>query len=83
MYVMAFNALYKRHSISTNGNVLGYTQPMYRLTRLELLRDADIFLGHDWLAKRADVLAVYPYHVHMKNLIELFRTLYRTHRSRL
>jgi hypothetical protein len=53
------------------------------LTKLDLLRDADLFLGNDWLAKRPDLLDVYPYHLHLQNFVEIFRRQYRQHRGRL
>jgi hypothetical protein len=60
-----------------------FRQPAFLLTRLDLLRDADLFLGNEWLAKRPDLLAVYPYHLHLKNFIEIFRRQYKEHRGRL
>ena len=53
------------------------------LTKLELLRETDIFLGHRWLDERPDLLSVYPYHVHLRNYVEAFRQHYRLSRSRL
>jgi hypothetical protein len=60
-----------------------FRQPTFMLTRLDLLRDADLFLGNEWLAKRPDLLAVYPYHLHLKSFIEIFRRQYKEHRGRL
>ncbi len=60
-----------------------FRQPAFLLTRLDLLRDADLFLGNEWLAKRPDLLAVYPYHLHLKTFIEIFRRQYKQHRGRL
>lgn len=60
-----------------------FRQPAFLLTRLDLLRDADLFLGNEWLAKRPDLLAVYPYHLHLKKFIEVFRRQYKQHRGRL
>jgi hypothetical protein len=53
------------------------------LTNLELLRDADLFLGNDWLAKRPELLDAYPYHLHLQNFVEIFRRHYKEHRGRL
>jgi hypothetical protein len=53
------------------------------LSDLELLRDADLLLGNDWLTQRPDLLEVYPYHLHLKNFVEIFRTQYKLHRGRL
>lgn len=60
-----------------------FRQPAFLLTRLDLLRDADLFLGNEWLAKRPDLLAVYPYHLHLKSFIEIFRRQYKEHRGRM
>jgi hypothetical protein len=60
-----------------------FRQPAFGLTKLDLLRDADLFLGNDWLAKRPDLLEVYPYHLHLQNFIEIFRRQYRQHEGRL
>lgn len=60
-----------------------FRQPTFMLTRLDLLRDADLFLGNEWLAKRPDLLAVYPYHLHLKTFIEIFRRQYKERRGRL
>lgn len=60
-----------------------FRQPAFLLTKLEELRDADLFLGNDWLAKRPDLLEVYPYHVHLQNFIEIFRRQYKQHGGRL
>ena len=60
-----------------------FRQPAFWLTRLDLLRDADLFLGNDWLARRPDLLEVYPYHLHLQNFIEVFRRQYKQHEGRL
>ena len=60
-----------------------FRQPTFFLTRLDLLRDADLFLGNDWLTRRPDLLEVYPYHLHLKTFIEIFRRQYKEHRGRL
>lgn len=60
-----------------------FRQSTFLLTRLDLLRDADLFLGNEWLAKRPDLLAVYPFHLHLKTFVEIFRRQYKQHRGRL
>lgn len=60
-----------------------FRQPAFGLTKLDLLRDADLFLGNDWLARRPDLLEVYPYHLHLQNFIEIFRRQYKQHEGRL
>ena len=60
-----------------------FSRPSDLLTKLELLRETDIFIGHQWLDRRPDLLAVYPYHVHLTNFVEAFRRHYQHARSRL
>jgi len=63
--------------------VAAFRDPSLLLTKLDLLRDADLFLGNEWLTDRPDLLEVYPYHVHLKNFVEIFRRQYQQHRGRL
>jgi hypothetical protein len=60
-----------------------FRQPAFWLTKLDLLRDADLFLGNDWLVNRPDLLEVYPYHLHLQNFIEISRRQYKQHEGRL
>jgi hypothetical protein len=60
-----------------------FRDPGFLLGKLDLLRDADLFLGNDWLADRPDLLEVYPYHLHLQNFVEIFRRQYKLHRGRL
>ena len=60
-----------------------FHEPTLLLTKLDLLRDADLFLGNEWLIKRPDLLEVYPYHLHLQNFVEVFRRQYKLHRGRL
>jgi len=55
----------------------------YALTRLELLRNADIFLGNEWIQSRDDILAVYPWQHHLLGYIQNFRKTYQMHRGRM
>jgi hypothetical protein len=55
----------------------------FLLTKLDLMRDADLFLGNEWLARRADLLDTYPFHLHLENFVEIFRRQYRQRRGRL
>jgi hypothetical protein len=55
----------------------------FALAKLDLLVDADLFIGNDWLAERPDLLEVYPYHLHLQNFVEIFRRQYKLHRGRL
>ena len=63
--------------------VAAFRDPSLILTKLDLLRDADLFLGNAWLADRPDLLEVYPYHLHLRTFVEIFRRQYRLHRGRL
>lgn len=58
-------------------------EPTYMLTRLEILNNIDIFLGDDWVLDRADLLEVYPFHVHLQNYVDSFRKEYKQSRGRL
>jgi hypothetical protein len=60
-----------------------FKEPTFLLTKLELLRDADLFLGNEWLTARPDLLDVYPYHLHLQNFVEIFRRQYKQERGRL
>ena len=58
-------------------------EPTYLLSRLEVLKNVDIFLGNSWVLEREDLLKVYPYHVHLKNYVNSFRAKYEKNRGRL
>ncbi|MDH5324363.1 MAG: hypothetical protein OEZ68_04290 [Gammaproteobacteria bacterium] len=58
-------------------------QPLYLLARLEILKNADIFLGNSWVLDREDLLDVYPYHVHLQNYVKSFREQYQQGHGRL
>jgi hypothetical protein len=62
---------------------LARTDTKQLLGKLDYLRDADVFLGNEWLLARSDLLDVYPYHLHLKNFVEIFRNQYKLHRGRL
>ena len=55
----------------------------FLLTRVQSLASLDIFLEPEWIAKREDLLEVYPYHLHLKNYVHLFRRHYLRERGRL
>jgi len=57
--------------------------PSYLFSRLEMLKNVDIFLGNDWVLERDDLLAIYPYHVHLENYVSSFRNIYKEDRGRL
>jgi hypothetical protein len=60
-----------------------FKEPALLLTKLDVLRDADLFLGNEWLGEQRGLLDVYPYHLHLQNFIEIFRRQYALHRGRL
>jgi len=45
-------------------------------TGLQQLQDIDLLVGDSPWLDRSDLLAVYPYHIHMKNFVHLFRRRY-------
>jgi hypothetical protein len=55
----------------------------FLLTRLGFLRDADIFIGSEWLLQRSDLLDLYPYYLHLNHFIESFRTRYKENYQRM
>lgn len=55
----------------------------FALARLEVLRDADPFLGAGWPLEREELRDVYPYHLHLARFIDAFRRRYHMQRGRL
>jgi len=66
-----------------SAKIAALSQPDYLMTRLELLRNADIFLGHEWIYQRSDLLEVYPFYLHLKQFVGAFRNKYGKDRGRL
>jgi hypothetical protein len=58
-------------------------EPAYLFTRLDILKNVDIFLGNNWVLERDDLLKVYPYHVHLQNYVDIFREKYEERHGRL
>lgn len=58
-------------------------EPTFLFSRLEMLQNVDIFLGNNWILEREDLLGVYPYHVHLQNYVDSFRSEYHESRGRL
>ena len=58
-------------------------EPSYLFSRLDILRNVDIFLGNSWVLEREDLLGVYPYHVHLQNYVNTFRAKYQERHGRL
>lgn len=75
------NVGYEIGNIFDESNTLKETS--YLFTRLEKLKNIDIFLGNKWMYDRDDLLDVYPYHVHLQNYIKSFRSEYSKSRGRL
>ena len=63
-------------------SIFTYDADLY-LTRLEYLRQADIMIGHDWLQDDPSLLEIYPWHLHLYNFVDSFRSEYRNSRGRL
>jgi hypothetical protein len=55
----------------------------FLLSRLYGLANLDIYVGPGWIASRPDLLEVYPYELHLRNYVRVFRRQYRTERGRL
>jgi hypothetical protein len=55
----------------------------FPLSKLEYLKQTDIFDGNDWISERPDLLDVYPYYYHLIHFIGSFREDYHTKRTRL
>jgi hypothetical protein len=55
----------------------------HRLSRLFGLEAVDLYLKPGWISKRGDLLEVYPYQLHLKNYVKVFRGQYRRERGRL
>jgi hypothetical protein len=58
-------------------------EPSYLFSRLDILKNVDIFLGNSWVLERDDLLGVYPYHVHLQNYVNTFREKYQERHGRL
>ena len=63
----AVQALIAAESGGVSDNTGLLEEPSYLFSRLEMLDNVDIFLGNNWVLEREDLLAVYPYHVHLQN----------------
>ena len=70
-----------REELGPNSKTL--EDPKYLFSRLEMLKNVDIFLDNNWVFERDDLLGVYPYHVHLQNYVGSFRAAYRENRGRL
>jgi hypothetical protein len=55
----------------------------FLLSRLYGLANLDIYVGPGWIASRPDLLEVYPYELHLRNYVRVFRRQYQTERGRL
>ena len=55
----------------------------FLLAKLEYLRDADLFLTPGAIGERTDLYEVYPYHLHLRSFVEVFRRQYKQQRDRL
>jgi hypothetical protein len=55
----------------------------FALARLEVLRQADPFLGNGWPLESDELRQVYPFHLHLDHFIDAFRRRYRMQRGRL
>jgi hypothetical protein len=70
-------------SSDTQDNEKYLEEPTYLFSRLDILKNVDIFLGNSWVLEREDLLDIYPYHVHLQNYVNTFRTKYQERHGRL
>ncbi len=59
------------------------TKGVNYLAELEKLEATNIFLNRRALGDNKDLFEIYPYHIHLRNFVSLFRRKYTEHRSRL
>ena len=55
----------------------------YLLTKLEFLKEADVFSGQDWILDQNNIFEIYPFYYHVERYIQSFRQTYRKQRTRL
>lgn len=55
----------------------------FYLTQLGLFHEADLFIGHNWIQEREDLLRVYPHYRHLNHFVQIFRNRYKDQRGRL
>lgn len=55
----------------------------FRLATLDGLADLDMFLGNGWIMRTEHLRDLYPYHLHLKNYVEIFRRQYLLERGRM
>ena len=60
-----------------------FNGPDFLFSRLYGLASLDIYLEPGWLAGRPDLLQVYPYELHLRNYVKVFRRQYLQNRGRL
>ena len=70
-------------SSDASGKEKYLAEPAYLFSRLDILKNVDIFLGNSWVLEREDLLDVYPYHVHLQNYVNTFRAKYQERHGRL
>ena len=73
---------------AAGGAVEGDLEPAFAgkdflLSRLFGLASLDLYVGPGWLAHRPDLLEVYPYELHLRNFVRVFRRQYLRERGRL
>lgn len=82
-----YGALLSEAGLTSRGSSEGLTEAFsaddFLLSRVHTLASVDVFLDPEWIARREDLLDLYPYHLHLKNFVQLFRQQYRLERGRL
>jgi hypothetical protein len=55
----------------------------FMLAHAAELGSVDIYLASNWIADRRDLLEIYPYELHLRNFVRMFRRQYARERGRL
>ncbi len=82
-----YGALLSEGALLPSGDEAGREQTFaggdFLMSHLYGLAGIDIFRDPTWIARHPDVLDVYPYYVHLKNYVRVFRQQYLRQRGRL
>ena len=70
-------------SIEQKALLTQFSETEYLLSKLDVLKNVDVMMESDWLLSQGALMEVYPYYLHLYNMIEVFRRKYRTRWGRL
>lgn len=69
---------------AASGGLEAFFEPSdYLFSRTFGMESHDIYLEPGWIVRRRDLLEIYPYELHLKNYVQIFRRQYRLLRGRL